>query len=175
MEITIKELVDDAGLNNSVPVIRESFQTVAVEFNLTKENCPTHPSFVTATQLKELKMKGQHFFALFSSDAQVGFVAVQQAEKTISMEKLAVLPAHRHRGYGLKMAQFVLDYARKNGGTKLSIGIIDEHTVLKNWYIGIGFKVTAIKRFSHLPFTVCLMERDVSNMQGGYNPAAIRT
>ncbi len=162
MEIMIQAIADEAGLNNSVAVIRESFRTVAVEFKLTKENCPTHPSFVTAAQLTELKAKGQHFFGLFSGDRQAGFVAVQQVEKTISMEKLAVLPAHRHRGYGLKLVQFVLDYGREHSGTRLSIGIIDEHTVLKNWYIGMGFRVTAIRKFGHLPFKVCLMERDIS-------------
>jgi hypothetical protein len=31
--------------------------------------------------------------------------------------------------------------------------------VLKQWYQRQGFIVTEIKRFPHLPFTVCLMEK----------------
>lgn len=34
-------------LNSSLKVITESFSTVAAEFGLTKENCPTHPAFMT--------------------------------------------------------------------------------------------------------------------------------
>ena len=42
---------------------------------------------------------------------------------------------------------------------KLSIGLMDEHTVLKNWYKELGFKGIGAQVFHHLPFTVCFMER----------------
>ena len=162
-ETAISEITDREGLKNSVRVIRESFKTVAVEFNLTKKNCPTHPSFVTTRQLNELKRKGVKLFGLFLVDRQIGFVAVEKAgESLYYMEKLAVLPKHRHRGYGTKLTEFSLDYIRLNKGKKVSIGIIDEHIVLKNWYKEMGFKETSIRKYSHLPFTVCFMEKEVS-------------
>ena len=54
----IRKIADENELENSVKVIADSFQTVAVEFNLTKDNCPTHPSLVTLKQLHEMKRKG---------------------------------------------------------------------------------------------------------------------
>jgi diamine N-acetyltransferase len=41
----------------------------------------------------------------------------------------------------------------------ISIGIIDEHTVLKQWYRKLGFTEVNRKKYDHLPFTVCSMEK----------------
>jgi GNAT superfamily N-acetyltransferase len=160
---TIAEVGDDNALHNNVIVIQNSFRTVAEEFSLTIENCPTHPFFVTIQQLKVLKAKGVRLFGLFLSADQVGFVAVERANETLYyMEKLAVLPEYRHKGYSTKLVAFVLDYVRNGGGQRLSIGIIDEHKVLKDWYGKLGFVEISTTKFPHLPFTVCFMGRDSS-------------
>jgi hypothetical protein len=44
------------------------------------------------------------------------------------------------------------------GGHKISIGIIEENTVLKRWYSNNGFIHLGTKTFDHLPFTVGFME-----------------
>ena len=44
------------------------------------------------------------------------------------------------------------------GGSKIKIGIIEESTILKNWYIENGFVHTGIKKFDHLPFTSGYLE-----------------
>jgi len=156
----IREIVDEKELENSVSVIADSFRTVAVEFNLTKDNCPTHSSLVTLKQLNEMKRKGLKLFGLFEGDAQVGFVAVEKKKhKVFNLEKLAVLPEHRHKGYGGKLVEFSEEYVKNTDGEKLSIGIINEHAVLKKWYEGKGFKETSVVKFEHLPFTVCFMEK----------------
>ena len=54
----IREIASETELENSVGVIADSFRTVAVEFKLNKDNCPTHPSLVTLKQLQEMKRKG---------------------------------------------------------------------------------------------------------------------
>lgn len=163
VEQTITEVSNDNELNNSIRVIRNSFRTVAEEYGLTIENCPTHPSFVTIQQLNELRTKGLRLFGLFLDNVQVGFVAIEQANNILYyMEKLAVLPEHRHNGYGAQLVNHVLDFVRNGGGQKVSIGIIDEHTILKNWYRKLGFMELSTTKFDHLPFTVCFMERDCS-------------
>ena len=160
-EFTIKEITNAVEIEKSVDVIRKSFRTVAKEFGLTKHNCPTHPSFITINQLKELKSKGVTFFGLFLGNKQIGFIAVEKADVNLYyIEKLAVLPANRHRGYGTKLMGFAFDYIRENNGKKISIGIINEHTVLKSWYIKLSFREVTTEKFPHLPFTVCFMERD---------------
>ena len=156
----IREIANENEMENSVKVIVDSFQTVAVEFNLTKDNCPTHPSLVTMKQLNEMKRKGLKLFGLFEDDVQVGFVAVEKKKnKVFNLEKLAVLPEYRHKGYGGKLVEFTEEYVKNAGGDKLSIGIINEHAVLKKWYEGKGFTETSVMKFEHLPFTVCFMEK----------------
>ena len=41
----IKDLTIETELETSVRIIADSFATIAAEFKLTKENCPTHPFF----------------------------------------------------------------------------------------------------------------------------------
>ncbi len=158
----IKEIGDKRNLERSAEVIRKSFATVAQEFGLTEQNCPTNPAFITFEKLEKLHARGARFFALYEGDSQLGFVAMENADSTTCyLEKLAVLPEYRGRGYGKDLVGFVFDYVRSNGGTKVSIGIMDNHRQLKDWYKRLGFVETGTKRFDHLPFTVCFMEKSV--------------
>jgi diamine N-acetyltransferase len=159
-EITFREITTGDGIITSTGIIRDSFRTVATQFGLTQQNCPTHPSFITVDQLIGLRKRGLTFFGLFAVGTQVGFVAIEKAGTGLFyLEKLAVLPAFRHQGFGTAMVKQTLDYIKMNSGHKVSIGIIDEHASLKNWYQKLGFGQTGSKKFAHLPFTVCFMEK----------------
>jgi len=158
----IWELKTPEQLVTSIQVIRDSFKTVAAEFGLTEQNCPTHPSFITPDRLNDLKSKGGLFFGLFTSGQQIGFVAIEKADMELYyIEKLAVLPGYRHLGHGKTLVRFAQNYIRNNGGRKISITVIDEHTVLKKWYQELGFSEIDTKTFPHLPFTVCFMEMEL--------------
>ena len=162
-ELSIREVSGENELRNSARVVRNAFRTVALEFNLTRENSPTHPSFMTTGRLREDRDKGVRFFGLFLGDKQIGFIAVERADaKLYYVERLAVLPEYRHQGYGKRLMEFAFQYIKANGGKKVSIGIINEHTVLKNWYKGLGFEEISTREFAHLPFTVCFMEREIN-------------
>jgi diamine N-acetyltransferase len=84
----IREITDD-DLDESVEIIRRAFGTVAADLGLTKQNCPTHPSFITYEQLAQLRLKGLRFFGLYVNKQQIGFVAVEKANDSLYyMEKL---------------------------------------------------------------------------------------
>lgn len=149
-------------LNSSLQVITESFSTVAAEFGLTKENCPTHPAFMTLDRLQEALKKNVKFFGLFSEKLQIGLVAVEKSTNEVFfLERLSVLPAYRHRGYGKRLIDYAFDFVKAQGGKVIKIALINEHSVLKQWYLNYGFCETGTKNFSHLPFTVCFMEKGV--------------
>jgi len=149
-------------LKTSARVVRESFKTVAAELNLTRENAPTHPSFTTVADLRKSLDDVSDFFGLFVGDIQVGFVVAEKAgDGLFYMKRLAVLPGHRHKGYGDKLVGYVIAHARKRGGKMLSIAIIDEHIILKDWYRAMGFVETSTSVYPHLPFTVCFMEKEI--------------
>ena len=59
---------------------------------------------------------------------------------------------------------FVFNYVKAQGAKKVSIGIVDENSVLKNWYKLYGFIETGLKQYEHLPFAVCFMEKLVERI-----------
>ena len=141
-------------------VIRNSFITVADDFKLTKVNAPTNPAFIESDAIRLMYDKQTEMYAVTESSVTIGFIAIEKADDGIYyMEKLAVLPSCRHKGYGKAIMDFVFDHVKGSGGKKVSIGIINENEILKNWYINYGFKETGTKVFKHLPFTVCFMEK----------------
>jgi ribosomal protein S18 acetylase RimI-like enzyme len=159
----IREINSTTDIGNSLKVIRSSFRTVARELKLTRKNSPTHPSFLTLERLLELQKKAR-FFGLFENGIQVGFVAIEKADANVYyLDKLAVLPDHRHHGHGKKLVEFVVEYVKKSGGEKVSLGMIDSQSILKSWYQSLDFRETGTKKFEHLPFTVCFMDRAVSS------------
>ena len=161
----IKSISTDQELETGVDVIRASFMTVAADFCLTQENAPTHAAFIKLADLLKMRDKGIAMFGLFNNGVQAGFVAVEKAGGGVFyMEKLAVLPGYRHRGHGRAMIDFVIEYVKHNQGAKLSIGIVDNHDLLKNWYQTCGFTVTGTKEIEHLPFKVCFLERRFGNI-----------
>lgn len=157
-EIIKIEIIDE----DCVRVIRDSFITVANQFNITRQNAPTNPAYIELESLQTMKQKGVDMYGAYINKYLVGFVAIEKSDKDLYfMEKLAVLPEYRHNGYGSRLIDFVVETVKKAGGKKISIGIINENKVLKDWYIQNGFSVSGIKQFPHLPFDVCFLERAV--------------
>ena len=163
-EPSIREIGEEAELMVSVAVIREAFATVARDFNLTAANAPTNPAFIQRDGLKALQEKGLHLFGCFVKGRQVGFIAIEKAPGTHDpelyyLEKVAVLPEQRHHGIGTKLLDFGCAFVRARGGRKISIALINENEILKQWYRAYGFRETGLKHFEHLSFTVCFMEK----------------
>jgi len=149
----------EADLPTAAEVIRASFATVAAEFGITRENCPAHTSFITAERLRDHYRGGAEMYGWFNGENMAGYVSLSdQGEGAFSLHNLAVLPEHQHNGYGKRLLDFCKEQVRQSGGIKIQIGIIEEHTVLKDWYAGNGFTHTGTKRFDHLPFVVGYME-----------------
>ncbi len=156
----IKELTTENEIDNSLVIIRNSFKTVADKFNLTPANCPTHPSFMKYEDLNSLKKPGVNFFGLFDNGIHAGFILTEKSDNDVFyIEKLSVLPGYRHNGYGTELVRHAIEFIRNMNGKKVSIGIINEDTVLKKWYCGLGFNEVATRHYDHLPFTVCFMEK----------------
>jgi GNAT superfamily N-acetyltransferase len=155
MEIRNASL-EDAGL--LARIIRDSFRDVAERFSLTPENCSTHPSFCTQEWVEAALGKGIRFFLAGGEDGPCGCVALEVAgPETCYLERLAVLPAYRRRGYGKELVEHVVREAKEAGARSLEIGIIAVQEDLRDWYARMGFVAKGTKRFEHLPFEVMFM------------------
>jgi diamine N-acetyltransferase len=156
-------IITNEPLEPSVALIRQSFATVAAEMGFTEKNAPRYTAFITKERLEENRQQNGIFWGLFIGGKQAGFVAViKENDGKYWMKRLAVLPEYRHGGSGRSLVDTVINYVRAQGENLLYIGMVNEETVLKNWYLAMGFKVTTILNdIPDLPFTVALMEKDI--------------
>jgi diamine N-acetyltransferase len=151
-------------LSQVISVLNESHDTVAKMFGFTIETNPTNAAFIDECHLRAQIIKGIELFLLTADGTGIGCIAIEKSAKEIDtyyIEKVSILPAYRHQGYGLKMMEFATEKIRMYGGKWVSIALIDSHEVLKAWYTKQGFKITCIKEFPQLPFKVCFMRKEV--------------
>lgn len=150
-------------LSDCLVVIHESFRTVAEEYGLTEENCPSHPAFMKPDKLRKQFAERRPMFLLKTADGHfAGYFSLHWQEDGIAeLENVAILPDYRHQGFGQLMIDKAKEIVHQNGGAKITVGIIEENTALKNWYQSLGFQHLGTKRFDHLPFTVGFMEINI--------------
>jgi N-acetylglutamate synthase-like GNAT family acetyltransferase len=154
-----------------VETIRRSFQDVAERFGLTQENAPSHPSNCTVDWIRKDMERGVTYFAIKNKNHVVGCVALERANSEVCyLERLAVLPDQRRRGFGKALVKHVLSEAKLFEVHSVSIGIIAEQTELKNWYTGLGFVEGESKEFPHLPFLVTFMSYGIKKTCQQYAP-----
>ena len=155
--ITLTQIQENQ-LSECLDIIRRSFSTVAEDFGLTAENCPTNGAFIPLSRLQSDYDKGNLMFGLYDDEKIIGFMEIAEYNTEIcGLEKLAVLPEYRHNGYGKQLLDFAKKTAVDKGYKIMHVGIIDKNTRLKNWYSDYGFEHTGAKEFPHLPFLVGYM------------------
>jgi len=162
----IRPVIFPDDLEPCLRIIRNSFLTVANDLGLTPDNCPANPAFMSAEKLEQLPAFFRELFLFLEESIPVGFVAIERSQTEADVfyiEKLSVLPEYRHKGYGKKLMEFARERVLKLGGKKISLGIVDENKVLKNWYGEFGYQETGKRKFDHLPFTVCFMNKELGD------------
>ncbi len=149
-------------LSAALSLIHDAFGTVAKEFSLTADSCPTNGAFMPLSRLERDFDAGEAMYGCFVGENPVGFIQlVKKSEDVCELEKLAVSPQHRHRGIGAALVAYAKARARELGCTALCVGIIQDNERLRLWYEKHGFVSTGTKRFPHLPFTVGFMTADI--------------
>jgi ribosomal protein S18 acetylase RimI-like enzyme len=146
-------------LNTCLDIIHKSFITVADEFGLTKDNCPNHTAFMPIDKLIRQYESGADMFLYQHISEYVGYFSLVNNGESVELNNLSVLPEYRHLGIGKEMVEYAKEYTIKNtSAKKITIGIIEDNTVLKRWYETLGFIHTGTKQFDGLPFIVGFME-----------------
>ncbi len=147
-----------ADLGILVDVIQNSFQDVAERFGLTPQNSPTHPSNCRPEWLVREMDRGVTYYILETAGRSVGCAALEKINDQVCyLERLAVLPEVRRKGYGEALVRHVLSQARLLNVYRVQIGIIADHRELHDWYEKFGFEDTESKTFPQLVFQVTFM------------------
>lgn len=156
-EVKIRKMQEDE-IEECAGVIRKGFGTVAEKFGLTLENCPTNGAFINSERLRSDWNKGNQMYVAEIDNHIIGFMQLEmKSNSQAELEKLTVIPHYRHYGFGKIMLDFIKQKAEELGVKMLTIGIIEENTVLKEWYQLNGFHHDSTRIFEHLPFTVGFM------------------
>jgi N-acetylglutamate synthase-like GNAT family acetyltransferase len=100
---------------------------------------------------------------MLEDDGQTcGCVALEKAsDEVFYLERLAVLPEHRRKGFGTVLVNHVFDKAKEIGARRVEIGIISKDMELKSWYKRFGFISKGMRKFDHLPFVVEFMYKEL--------------
>lgn len=143
-------------------VVSESNKGVAEQFGINPDNNPKHPSFYTKEWVISDFDRGEEYFLLTQYNKAIGCVAFEQPRSdTAYLNRLSILPNHRHKGAGELLVRHIFKYAREKDIVKVSIGIIASHDILKSWYLSLGFVETHTQNFEHLPFDVTYMHYEL--------------
>ena len=159
----IKE-IEQKDLAECVQVIRESFATVAAEFNITEENAPRFTAFATDERRLHWHLNGEHrpMFGYYADGKIVGYYSLLMLEnRECELNNLSVLPAYRHDGIGAKLLEHAFAKAKEAGCTKMKLGIVEENVVLRRWYERFGFVHVGTQKFEFFPFTCGYMEKEL--------------
>jgi N-acetylglutamate synthase-like GNAT family acetyltransferase len=143
-------------------IVRTAHRDVAVRFQLTAENAPTHPSNCQPGWIASGLSRGVSYFILFADADPCGCVALERAAPELAyLERLAVIPERRGRGFGSALVVHGLIEAAAAGAREVSVGVIADHTEIVEWYQKRGFSFVEKRQFPHLPFTVAFLRRGV--------------
>lgn len=154
--------VQQEDIKECVEVIVRSFMTVADAFGFTIDNAPRFTAFATTEGRLDWHMKGEHrsMYVYIEDDVIVGYYSLlQQENEECEVNNVCVLPEYRHKGIGEQLMRHAFKIAEELGCKKVCIGIVEENTVLKEWYASQGFIHTGIQKFDFFPFTCGYMEK----------------
>ena len=156
--------VEQKDIKECVDVIVKSFMTVADEFGFTIENASRFTAFATTEDRLNWHMEGEHrpMYVYIEDDIIVGYYSLLlQENEACELNNVCVLSEYRHKGIGEKLMKHAFITATELGCKKINIGIVEENTVLKEWYASQGFIHTGTRKFDFFPFTCGYMEKTI--------------
>ncbi len=160
-DVIIRQANEDEA-QQLAEVIAASFIDVAKRFDITRETCPSHTSFITTNAISTGMSLGSTFYLAVEGESICGCVGLRQPKDGgCIIEKLAVLPAFRRHGVGHALMEHAFAEIRRVGAARADIGIIEEHSELRAWYEKLGFRAVRSARYEHLPFGVLHMQKSL--------------
>ncbi len=157
----IKEIKEN-NLQDCVKVIKESFITVANEFNITPVNAPGFTAFSISEEKLKYQLNEEHrlMYGFFEKDSIVGYFSLSlQENNECELSNLCVHPSYRHKKIGEQLLEQAFSLAQKNNCKKINIGIVEENQKLRKWYETFGFEHTGTEKFDFFPFTCGYMKK----------------
>lgn len=163
----IKEVFADQA-DVLAQLIREANRAVAKSFGINQDNGPKHPSFCESCWVENDLHRGERYFLLTENQQPIACVAYEiptnsNGVRKAYLNRLSVLPEQQSKGIGSQLVAHIIEQAKADQLSFISIGVIGEHSKLQDWYEQLGFVKGDTKHFDHLPFSVTYMMYDLNN------------
>lgn len=97
-------------------------------------------------KLKQQWLEGVKFVLLEVEGIPQGFVAFEEKEECIFLQKLYLRPEMHGKGYGKNMLQVVIDFARDSKKSNIELTVNRNNKSL-DFYFGNGFQIKEEKDF----------------------------
>ncbi len=97
-------------------------------------------------KLKQQWLEGVKFVVLEVEGIPQGFVAFEEKEKCIFLQKLYLRPEMHGKGYGKNMLQVVINFARDSKKSNIELTVNRNNKSL-DFYFGNGFQIKEEKDF----------------------------
>ena len=156
--------INRSEIPECVVLIRESFLTVANEFNFTQTNAPGFTAFSTSNERLywQYDNENRKMFAFLYEGKIIGYYSLLFGEnKECELDNLCVNPVYRHRKIGEQLLNHCFTFAKGLGISKIKIGIVEENTQLRKWYEAHGFIHIKTEKYAFFPFTCGYMEQNI--------------
>lgn len=154
--------IKQSEISACVNLIKNSFFTVAQEYNITIENAPRYVAYATNVEkLESQYFEGRPMFAYFNKNKEmIGYYSLYiQENNECELNNLCVLPQYRNKGIGKELIEHAFQYAKSMGCKQMNIGIVEENTKLRRWYENYGAEHIGTKKFDFFPFTCGYMKK----------------
>ena len=145
-------------------VFHSGYLPVALEFGLTNENCPHRGR----ASLPFEKLVGDfdggalmfgYFVGEENDEKLVGVLSIKMHSSDVcKLNDVVVMPEHQKKGYGTALLNFAKEKALEMGAKKVFLGMIDDNTCLKEWYLAHEFAPAGTQRLDGAPFVTGYME-----------------
>jgi ribosomal protein S18 acetylase RimI-like enzyme len=159
--IFIKE-IDTDKIDEVLDVLHKSFEAIAKEINLTRNNSPLNNAFLKRDELIRQIDAGLKIYGCIIDDKIVGCIGIMPStiKDEYYLEKLCVLPENRHNKIGTALLEYSEKQIRNCNGKTILISIINKNGKIKQWAALKGFEEIEICSFVDLPYEVCVMKME---------------
>ena len=118
---------------------------VAERLGMTRETNPTHPAFQDTQSLARLvKRERSKLFVFVKAGETVGcggYAPVQRDGKAAWIKRVAVLPEHQRKGYGVRIVRLLEGMMREAGYEKASLLCLTANRQIAGFYRRLGYAV----------------------------------
>jgi ribosomal protein S18 acetylase RimI-like enzyme len=153
--VVLREAVDE-----DVPTLLRIMH-VAFEEYVGRLDPPSAAHTETIAAIRKRLSEGSAVLALIDDEA-VGFAFYQPQGSHLYFSRLSVMPAHRRRGIGRALIDYVEDRARERRFQGVRLGVRVQLPELKDRYERLGYQIVRyVAHEGHSAPTYMLMEKSV--------------